>query len=423
MPRGACKPKHPSPSARPSRFFVGDSGLDEIAAILRGLGVEIIQCGPYDPQLAALDDASLLVVSGEIAMSDPIPVDTDLLVGVAVCGDISETLRSQIRQQGFRYLLRSPIHPEALRLLLRYAVYAERDRRGRVRHPVGCEVGWWVGWKRNRGRLLDISRAGCCLLVENAPKVGAHIAIKIPAETIGGKTLKLRGRVLRSTPNAAHGGSERTALGVVLDGITPAVQKSLVDLCERWSESPPMLPRNERQQTATLAVEENDEGVLAPKPQTEDSQVHAEEPSKTETKDSTNTELQDPSLGAAQRSTPRGVFEQEIVQVDEESRVVQALLGRDLSLGGIRVVRQLGLAPGNKLRLALFDTSQQGPLILDAEVSRDDGGSGLFLRFVELSVETTARIEEIIARLPAIESIDPHGDARIVPAGVVSNQA
>jgi hypothetical protein len=184
-----------------------------------------------------------------------------------------------------------------------------------------------------------------------------------------------------------------------------------------------MLPRNERQQTATLAVEENDEGVLAPKPQTEDSQAHAEELSETETKDSTNTELQAPSSSATQRSTRCGVFEQEIVQVDEESRVVQALLGRDLSLDGIRVVQQLGLAPGNKLRLALFDTSQQESLILDAEVSRDDGGSGLFLRFVELSVETTARIEEIIARLPAIESIDPHGDARIVPAGVVSNQA
>ena len=87
------------------------------------------------------------------------------------------------------------------------------------------------------------------------------------------------------------------------------------------------------------------------------------------------------------------------------------------------MARQLGLALGNKLRLALFDTPQQEPLILDAEVSRDDGESGLYLRFVDLSAETTARIEEIIAQLPAIESIDSHGDARVVPAGVVSNQA
>jgi hypothetical protein len=413
-------PKPPRPLIA---VLVGGSDLDEIAELIRDLGVETIRCGPYDPQLAALDDASLLVVSGEIAMSDPIPVDTDLLVGIAVCGDISETMRSQIRQQGFRYLLRSQIHPEALRLLLRYAIYAERNRRGWVRHPVGCEVSWRAGWKRNRGRLLDISRAGCCLLVENSPKVGAHIAIKIPAETVGGKALKLRGKVLRSTPNAAHSGCERTALGVILDGITPAAQKILVDLCERWSESPPMLSRSEQQQAATPVVETHDEGVLTSKSQTEASQTHAEGPSETEAEDPTTTELQDSSSAALQQSTCRGVFEREIVQIDEEARVVQALLGRDLSLEGIRVVRQLGLVPGNKLRLALFDTSQQEPLILSAEVSKDEGGSGLFLHFVDLSPEMAARVEEIVAQLPAIESIDPHGDAKVVPAGVVSGQA
>ena len=378
-------------------------------------------------------------------MSDPIPVDTDLLVGIAVCGDISETMRSQIRQQGFRYLLRSHIHPEALRLLLRYAVYAERDRRGRVRHPVGCEVSWRAGWKRNRGRLLDISRAGCCLLVENSPQVGANIAIKIPAETVGGKALKLRGKVLRSTPNAAHSGNERTALGVILDDITPAAQKILVDLCDRWSESPPMLSRSERPRATTPAVETHGEEAVTSKPQAEVSQIRADGPSEINTKDSTkaedptttesqdsssveardssSAEAQDSSSAEAPQSTGRGVFEQEVVQIDEEARVVQALLGRDLSVDGIRVVRQLGLAPGNKLRLALFDTSQQEPLILSAEVSRDDGGSGLFLHFVDLSAEITARIENIVAQLPAIESIDPHGDANVVPAGVVSDQS
>jgi len=403
--------------------LVGGSDLDEIAETLRGLGVETIQCGPYDPQLAALDDASLLVVSGAIAMSDPIPVDTDLLVGIAVCGDISETVRSQIRQQGFRYLLHSHLHPEALRLLLRYAVYAERDRRGRVRHPVGCEVSWRAGWKRNRGRLLDISHGGCCLLVANSPQVGARIAIKIPAETVGGKALKLHGIVLRITPNAAHSGSERTALGVILEDITPAAQKILVDLCDRWSESPPMLSRSERPRTAAPAVEVHEEETLTSKPQTEVSQARVEDPSETVAVDPTTSDLQDSSSDAAQRSTSRGVFEREIVQIDEEARVVQALLGRDLSADGIRVVRQPGLTPGDKLRLALFDTSQQEPLILSAEVSRDDGGSGLFLHFVDLSVEMTARVKDIVAQLPAIESIDPHGDALVVPAGVVSHEA
>ena len=412
-------PKPPRPL---SAVLVGGSDLDEIAEILRELDIETIQCGPYDPQLTALDDASLLVVSAEIAMSDPIPVDTDLLVGIAVCGDISETVRSQIRQQGFRYLLHSHIHPEALRLLIRYAIYGERDRRGRVRHPVGCEVSWWVGWKRNRGRLLDVSRAGCCLLVEDSPEAGANIAIKIPAETTGGKALKLQGKVLRSTPNAAHSGNERTALGVLLDDISPAARKVLAKLCERWSESPPVLPRSERARVTAPEAGTHREEVLTSEPQANDFQTHATDPSEIKREDPPITESQGSSAAASQRSTRRGVFEREVVQIDEDARVVQALLGRDLSVDGIRVVRQLGLTPGNKLRLALFDTPQQEPLILSAEVSRDDRGSGLFLHFVDLSPEMTARVEEIIAQLPAVESIDPHGDAGVVPAGVVSNE-
>jgi len=414
--RRTTAPEAPRP---PVAVLVGGADLDEIAEMLRELGVEATRCGPYDPQLAALDDARLLVVSGEIAMSDPIPVDTDLLVGIAVCGSLSETMRSQIRQQGFRYLLRPHIHPEALRLLLRYAVYAERDRRGRVRYPVGCEVSWKTGWKRNRGRLLDVSRAGCCLLVEHSPRVGARISIKVPSETVGATALKLTGKVLRSTPNAAHSGRERTALGIALDDLAPAAKKVLIDLCEKWSDSPPTLPHTERPRVEDFPVEASEQAAPPPKPQSEATAARAEERPATAADDSTTTPLQDSAGVGAKRSTSRGVFEREVVQIDEEARTVQALLGRDLSIDGIRIVRQPGLVPGTKLRIALFDTSQQEPLILDAEVSRDDGGSGLFLHFVDLSEEMTARVEEIVARLPAVESIDPHGDAKVIPAGVV----
>ena len=182
-----------------------------------------------------------------------------------------------------------------------------------------------------------------------------------------------------------------------------------------------MLPHSER--VSAPAAGANSEEVLASKPQTNDSQARVENPVETKREDSPIAESQDSSSPARQKSTRRGVFEREVVQIDEDTRVVQALLGRDLSVDGIRVVRQLGLTPGNKLRLALFDTPQQEPLILRAEVSRDDHGSGLFLHFVDLSPEMAARIEEIVAQLPAVESIDPHGDAGVVPAGVVSNQA
>ncbi len=418
-PASAARTRVPKAPSAPIAVLVGGSVLDEIAEALRSMEIKTIECGPYDPQLAALDDAQLLVVSADIAMSDPIPVDTDMLVGIAVCGDISETMRSQIRQQGYRYLLRPHIHPEALRLLLRYAVYAERDRRGKVRYPVGCEVSWRSGWKRHRGRLLDISRGGCCLLVEHPPKIGARITIKIPAETAGGHTVKLPGKVLRATPSSTLGGIDRTALGVLLDDLTPAVRKALVDLCEQWSESPPMLPPRERVKIHdTRAADDSDV-----RPQTQHSHQSAEDLSRGGAKGSAVAGSETPPPFSADRMTHRAVYEQEVVQVDEEARVVQALLGRDLSIDGIRVVRQLGLVPGNKLRIALFDTSQKKPLILNTEVTRDDGGSGLFLRFVEPTPDAIASIQAIISRLPAVESIDPQGETGVVPASVVSNRA
>jgi len=418
-PPPVYEPKPPRP---PSAVLVGGPVLDEIAESLRDMEIETIECGPYDPQLASLDDARLLVVSAEVAMSDPIPVDTDMLVGIAVCGDISETMRSQIRQQGFRYLLRPHVHPEALRLLLRYAVYAERDRRGKIRHPVGCEVSWRVGWKRDRGQLLDISRGGCCLLVEHPPNVGSKITIKIPGEVVGGHAVKLHGKVLRTTPRSTLGGIDRTALGVILDDLTPAARKALVDLCEQWSESPPMLPIGERRQTSARVVDARAEASATGRPRTNDSQTRSKEAPAIEARDATHLGSETPPPFSVERRTRRGVFEQEIVQVDEEARVVQALLGRDLSIHGIRVVRQPGLAPGSKLRIALFDAAQKKPLILNSEVTRDDGGSGLFLRFIDPAPESTAAIEAMVGRLPAVESIDPDGDARVVPASVLSNR-
>jgi hypothetical protein len=229
--------------------------------------------------------------------------------------------------------------------------------------------------------------------------------------------------VLRSTPNAAHSGNECTALGVILEGVTPATQKILVDLCDRWSESPPVLTQSERRRGAAPAVETRVEEVIVSRPRPEDSKAQVKETSEPKADDQTTAESQAHPSDTPQRSTRRGVFEREILQVDEEARVVQSLLGRDLSTDGIHVARQLGLAQGDKLQLALFDTAQQEPLILNAEVSSDDDGSGFFLHFVDLSAEATAHIEEILERLPAVESIDAHGDAGVIPAGVVSNRA
>jgi len=229
--------------------------------------------------------------------------------------------------------------------------------------------------------------------------------------------------VLRATPSSTLGGIDRTALGVLLDDLAPAVRKAVVDLCEQWSESPPMLPPRDRVKASAAIHEATAIDGTDAKPQTKDPRRPAENLSRGSAKGSAAPGSETPPPFSVDRVANRAVFEQEVVQVDEEARVVQALLGRDLSIHGIRVVRQLGLVPGNKLRIALFDTSQKKPLILDTEVTRDDGGSGLFLRFVDPTPDAIASIRAIIGRLPAVESIDPQGETGVVPASVVSNRS
>jgi hypothetical protein len=312
-----------------------------------------------------------------------------------------------MRQKGFQYLVRRPVHPDALRLLLRYALYQKPDRRSHNRHPIGCEVRWRVGWQRYRGALLEISTDGCTILASSSLPLDTGISVKIPSDIAGGETLKLRGTVVRCTHDDVQSGEDRVVIAVSLDELTDSARVRLGELCERWAEGPPKLPSEGSVESARANNDPRKTGSRA-----NESSVGT---------DSTDGEPGSPD--AERRSTRRGVFNREIVEVDTEGRAVQGLLARDLSPGGIRVDPQFGLAPGDKLQLALFDSSQQEPLIVTAVVSRDDGDAGLGLHFVDLSEEAKTSIDNIIASLPAVESLGTDGSTGGVLTGIVSSQS
>ena len=55
---------------------------------------------------------------------------------------------------------------------------------------------------------------------------------------------------------------------------------------------------------------------------------------------------------------------------DQAARV---LIGRDLSVGGMRVDRAPNLEPGQGLQLAIHVSAGETPLVVRAEIVRDDG--------------------------------------------------
>jgi hypothetical protein len=84
-----------------------------------------------------------------------------------------------------------------------------------------------------------------------------------------------------------------------------------------------------------------------------------------------------------------------------------ALVARDLSLGGIRIEPGTPLVLGRLVRLAIHTGGRGEPVIVTARVARDDGVRGLALRFEEIEGDGLRRLEQLVARLPPVESSGP----------------
>ena len=80
----------------------------------------------------------------------------------------------------------------------------------------------------------------------------------------------------------------------------------------------------------------------------------------------------------------------------------RVLLGRDISLGGMRIDAHPGLRVGDRLRLALHAGGRSEPLLIDATVQRDDGPHGLVLGFAEVEGPARTGLEGLIAHLPVL---------------------
>jgi hypothetical protein len=90
--------------------------------------------------------------------------------------------------------------------------------------------------------------------------------------------------------------------------------------------------------------------------------------------------------------------------------VREVLVGRDLSLGGIRVEAHPAVSLGDRVCLALYDTLTREPLTVTAEVVRDDGQRGLGLRFLDLDVAASERVQRIVGSLPVMEDLSEEAD-------------
>jgi hypothetical protein len=355
-------------SQLPEVVVIDEGELQDIYCLLIELGAKPLRVRTAGALSADLWPTRLLVAAARRALS--VDVLTEATAGtlptmVAVVDSDAKTLLTLLSRVGFHYVVRRPVHPEALRLLFSHALYPGPERRREPRRPIGYPVRWWVGWRRRKGILTDMSSASIRLLAEAPVTPGSNISLRLPRRLAGRRSLRLRGRVIdaQSTPSDAE--RNEFPISVALDSLSARTRERLAVLLARHSVGPARLPRPLRPESG-----------VAP--------------------------------GREHRRHPRGEFHPELITLDPSGeRAMDVLVGRDLSAGGMRVEPHPSITVGDRLRIALYDVSCREPLVVDAIVIRDDEDLGLGLRFVDLSSTLSRQLERIVATLPEIEDLRP----------------
>jgi hypothetical protein len=120
------------------------------------------------------------------------------------------------------------------------------------------------------------------------------------------------------------------------------------------------------------------------------------------------------------RQHQRGAFPAQIARLDAEAEAV--LLGRDLSVGGMRVEYNESIQVGDLVELAIYASPREEPVAVKARVAHDTG-DGLGLTFEGLDPAAASRLERLVARLPSVESLQGGESAGLgsVVSRVLSN--
>jgi c-di-GMP-binding flagellar brake protein YcgR len=311
---------------------------------------------------------------------------------IGIVAEDSNTLRSMLRRIGFDLLIRRPVHPYALRLLILRALYTGDERRRESRVPVGYEISYRSGVRRKKAMLLELNTRGCRLLSETPLKVGSRLTLDLPQEVTGGRSMQLRAKVIRSVADDPCAGHGQQAAGLCFENLSARNRRRLTEILKQRASGPLVLSKAMAQASGAVTK------------------------SAAATRDSDRTPLAAAGSIEDRRKNPRAAYERSVTSLGEEANLV--LMGRDLSVGGMRIESHPGLAIGTKIRLAIYGEPREEPFVVRARVVRNDGDDGMGLRFEQIASGVAARLESLVANLPSVESL--HGGETDALGSVVS---
>lgn len=367
----------------PAVLILDDGELDDVQELLqeceipfaRIRGGAIVQGTPPPRDL-------LIATPRRIdAVDDAVGESVNPPVRVMVVNEDSNSLREQLRRSGFDYLVRRPVHTEALRLMILHCCYKGEERRNEPRVAVGFEVSYRTGMISRRATLVDLSVRGCRLHTRQRVDRGKRIKVMIPEALDASEPITVLGRVVRVEGDKGEG-EDCYRLGVHFETARGETRQLIEHLVEDLARGP-----------ATLRV--GADRISRP-PDDAHSGANGKEPAPA-TAPSRDQE------NAERRAARRARYGQTIPAFG--NRALRVLVGRDLSVGGMRVQRESEIAIGDRLHLAIYGEAREEPLLIWGTVDRDDGPEGWFVLFDAIEPAVAQRLERLVADLPSIESL------------------
>ncbi|MBW2691288.1 MAG: PilZ domain-containing protein [Deltaproteobacteria bacterium] len=229
----------------PSVLILDDGELDDVQRILEELEVEFgrVQGGaiaPNTPHPKSLLMATPRRISA-VAAIDEASADEDPPVRVVVVDQDSKTLRDQLRQVGFDFLVRRPVHPEALRLLVMHSLYRGDEKRREPRVAVGLEISFQTGEIPRRATLVDLSTGGCRLISPFEIEAGKLVLVTLPESLGAAEAITLDGRILRSSYDKRIGEEGMYSAAVQFENLSSDLRNELEWIIEDKVGGPPAL--------------------------------------------------------------------------------------------------------------------------------------------------------------------------------------
>jgi len=415
--------------AKTAPLLVLDDGeLDDVVELLGELGIEMAHLrGAAIPTQVAPPSRVIVTTPRRAMLTKDWPRSAPYRI--AVVTEDSNTLRAMLRRVGFDLLLRRPVHPYALRLVLLRGLYAGEEKRREERLAVGVEIQFRSGFRRKRALIADLSQRGCRILGEKPLALGTRISLPLPPE-LAPNALVLPCKVVRAGAKPEPDG--RFEMGLAFENLSKEKLAEVRSLLKRLSDAAgvedsrvivtraparaatPSAPPAAR--AAEPSAKASPGAVLAkpaiPTPASARPASSAPAASVTLAMSAMSAlgsaekrapvAEQAPAASNDRRKHPRATYAGKVGRLDDEADSV--LLGRDLSVGGMRVEYHPNLQIGDVLELAVYGLPREEPIVVKARVAQD-AGDGLGLAFDGLEPAVQARLERLVTRLPSVESL------------------